>query len=322
MRSLYPEINVNHSFHLKVTEGHELYVEESGNPEGIPLVYCHGGPGGGSDPVFRRFYDPEKYRIILFDQRGCGQSTPHCAKDINALWGNTSADLVNDMVVIRQHLNIDKWVVAGGSWGSTLALLYALEFPETVSALILRGIFLARQQDVEWLFSEKSGASQVFPEFYHDFIRGHDFSTTQELLESYYEQLTGDNDLTQLAAAKQFCGWEGRIARLKSSSSVPDCSNKEAIAAALLNCHYFTNNSFIYEHEIISEIDRIKDIPGYIIHGRYDIVCKPEGAVELSRHWPSGRLEMIPQAGHSCLELGITDALLRASDEVAVFLEP
>jgi len=321
MRPLYPEIHANNSFHLEVTDGHQIYIEESGNPDGIPVVYCHGGPGGGSDPVYRRFFDPEKYRIILFDQRGCGKSKPHCAKDINALWGNSSIDLVKDMEKIRLHLSIDKWLIAGGSWGSTLALLYALEFPKVVTGLILRGIFLSRQQDVDWLFSNKQGASQIFPEYYAQFIKGHDFSTTQELLESYYEQLTGDNDLVQLAAAKQFCSWEGRIAKLKPMTAQPQISNKEAIAAALLNCHYFTNNSFIYEHEIISEIDRIRDIPGYIIHGRYDVVCKAEGAMELSRHWTNGKLEIVPEAGHSCLEPGIQDALLRASDEMASFLE-
>lgn len=320
MRPLYPEINANHSFHLTVSDGHQIYVEQSGNPDGIPVIYCHGGPGGASDPVYRRFFDPEKYRIILFDQRGCGLSTPHCRNDINALWANSSVDLVNDMEKIRVELGIDSWLVTGGSWGSTLALLYALEFPKRVKGLILRGIFLARQQDVDWLFAKDQGASQIFPEYYADFIRGHDFTTTQELLESYYEQLTGDNDLTQLAAAKQFCAWEGRIAKLKNSSSAVDISNKEAIAIACLNSHYFTNNSFIYEHEIISEIDRIRDIPGYIIHGRYDVVCKVEGAFELSRHWQNGRLEIVPEAGHSCLEVGITDALVRASDQMAEFL--
>ncbi len=306
---------------MDTTDGHQIYVEENGNPDGYPVVYCHGGPGGGSAPVFRRFYDPEKYRIILFDQRGCGNSKPHCATDINALWGNSSIELVQDLEKIRIHLNIDKWLVTGGSWGSTLALLYAIEFPKSVSGLILRGIFLARQQDVDWLFSDKMGASQIFPEFYADFIKGHDFATTQELLESYYEQLTGENDLVQLAAAKQFCNWEGRIATLKTQAKPPEVTSKEAISSALLNSHYFTNNSFIYEHEIISEIDRIRDIPGYIIHGRYDMVCKMEGAVELARNWSNGKLEIVPEAGHSCLESGITDALVRASDEMIKFLE-
>lgn len=320
MRPLYPELKINHEYQLDVTDGHKLYVEESGNPEGIAVVYCHGGPGGGSDPIFRRFYDPEKYRIIQFDQRGCGQSLPHCASDINAIWHNSTSDLINDMELIRTHLNIESWLVTGGSWGSTLALLYAIEHPTRVLGLILRGIFLARQQDIDWLFANKQGASQVFPEYYREFCKGHNDDNVATLLDSYYECLTGDNDLVQLAAAKQFCSWESRIASLVTASGKSQISNKEAIAMALLNCHYFLSNSFIYEHEIISEIDRISDIPGYIIHGRYDMVCKVEGAFELSRAWSNGKLEIIPEAGHSCTEQGIADALIRASDEMAEFL--
>lgn len=320
MRPLFPEIHANETYQVAVGDGHSLYVEESGNPDGYPVVYCHGGPGGGSDPVFRRFYDPERYRIILFDQRGCGQSTPHCAQDINAIWQNTSQDLVQDMEVIRKHLNIDAWLVTGGSWGSTLALLYAIEFPQVVTGLILRGIFLARQQDLEWLFGA-NGAAQVYPEYYREFIKDHNSDSVAELLASYYEQLTGDNDIVQLTAAKQFSAWEGRIAKLRTADLSADLTSKESTASALLNCHYFTNNSFIYEHEIISEIGSIKDIPGYIIHGRYDMVCKAEGAFTLDEHWPNGMLEIVPAAGHSCLEPGITDALVRASDEMAGFFD-
>lgn len=319
MRPLFPEIKANQTFSVPVDAGHQLYVEESGNPKGIPVVYCHGGPGGGTDPVFRRFYNPEYYRIILFDQRGCGQSTPHSATDINAIWQNTTADLVNDMEVIRKHLAIDTWVVAGGSWGTTLALMYAIEFPQCVSGLILRGIFLGRQQDLDWLFGAQ-GASQVYPEFYQEFVRGHEFDSTRDLIDSYYEQLTGDNDLQQLAAAKQFASWEGRIAKIQTTDLATEMSNKEAIAMALLNCHYFSNDCFLYESEIISEIQRIQNIPGYIIHGRFDTVCKPEGAFTLSQHWANGRLELVPMAGHSCLEPGITDMLVRASEEMADFL--
>ncbi|NVK24429.1 MAG: prolyl aminopeptidase [Gammaproteobacteria bacterium] len=321
MRPLFPEINVNDTYYVPVTDGHVLYVEESGNRQGIPVVYCHGGPGGGSDAIYRRFYDPEVYRIILFDQRGCGRSTPHCAADINALWHNTTSDLVQDMEVIRKTLDIKNWVVAGGSWGSTLALMYAIEFPERVIGLILRGIFLARQQDVEWLFADKSGASQLFPEHYQEFKAGHEFDSVQELLESYYEQLTGDNDLVQLSAAKQFCAWEDKIAKLKPAVKQEELSGRDTIAGALLNCHYFTNNSFIYECEILSEISRVQHIPGYIIHGRYDAVCKAEAAFTLDNAWENGRLEIVPESGHSCTEPGITDALIRASAEMSEFIK-
>jgi len=320
MRSLFPELKTNQEYNIAVSGGHQIYVEESGNPQGIPVIYCHGGPGGGSDPIYRRFYDPQKYRIILFDQRGCGLSVPHCAKDVNALWHNTTQDLINDMEHIRSHLDIKSWLVAGGSWGSTLGLLYALEYPDRVLGLILRGIFLARAQDLDWLFGQ-TGAAQVFPEYHRQFIKDHEFENTNELLESFYQLLTGDNDLTQLAAAKQFANWEGRIAKLKPENLAGEMSRKESIATAMLNCHYFTHNSFIYEHQIISEIDRISHIPGFIIHGRYDMVCKAENATTLSEYWPNGALEIVPDAGHSCLEPGITDALVRASKQMAEFLE-
>ena len=319
MRALFPEIKTNRDYRIDVADGHTLYVEESGNPSGLAVIYCHGGPGGASDASLRRFYDPEVYRIILFDQRGCGQSTPHCADDINALWRNSTQDLIQDMEAIREKLGIEAWVVVGGSWGSTLALLYAIECPNRVLGLLLRGIFLARQQDIDWLFGG-AGAGQVFPEYYRQFVKDHEFNTTAELLDSYYQQLSGDNDLVQLAAAKQFTAWEGRIATLKPANLTTDLGRKECIAPAMLNCHYFTHNSFIYEHEIISEIDRIAHIPGFIIHGRYDMVCKAEAAMTLSEHWANGALELIPDAGHSCMEPGIIDALIRASQQMAQFL--
>ncbi|QTH63365.1 prolyl aminopeptidase [Psychrosphaera ytuae] len=328
MRTLFPEINPNQTFHLDVGDSHQIYVEECGNPDGIPVVYVHGGPGGGSSPMHRRFYDPEQYRIIQFDQRGCGKSTPHCADDINALFSNTTQHLLRDMEQIRAHLGITSWVVAGGSWGTTLALLYAIKFPSVVKALILRGVFLARKQDLDWFLSPKQGASQIFPEYYRDFVRGHDiesvdsedYDATQEILESYHEKLTGDNDFEQLAAAKQFMNWEGRIVSVNYQQSAPAMSKHEAIAMSLLNTHYFTNDGFIYESEIISEIAAISHIPGYIVHGRNDVVCKPEGAFTLAEHWPNGVLEMVPAAGHSSTEPGIIDGLVRASQNIAKFL--
>ncbi|MDC2889179.1 prolyl aminopeptidase [Psychrosphaera algicola] len=321
MRSLFPEIKANKTWQIAVNDGHVLYVEESGNPDGIPVVYCHGGPSGGSSAAHRRFYDPQLYRIILFDQRGCGQSTPHCANDINAIWQNTTKDLAHDMEIIRQELNIKRWVVAGGSWGTTVALYYAIEFPEMVLGLLLRGVFLARRQDIEWLFG-KGGASEIFPEYYQRFIKGHQFDSTIELLESYYQKLSGENDLEQLTAAKQFLQWESNIVQLKTPQSNPnsDMSNKDIIAMAMLNCHYFLNDCFLYESEIISEIKRIQQIPGYIIHGRYDIVCKAENAFTLDQYWSSGVLEIVPCAGHSCFEVGITDGLVRAGIQIAEFI--
>lgn len=228
-----------------------------------------------------------------------------------------------DMEAIREALGIQRWVVAGGSWGTTLALYYAIEFPEMVLGLILRGVFLGRQQDLEWLFGQGKGASEVFPEYYRSFIKGHEFNTTEELFDSYYQKLTGENDLEQLAAAKQFVRWENRIAKLKTehSAKLEGMSNKEIIAMALLNCHYFINNCFLYESELISEINRIKHIPGFIIHGRYDMVCKVENAHTLSQHWQNGALDIVPNAGHSGFEEGTIDGLVRASIQMAEFIK-
>lgn len=315
MRPLFPELKVNQQQMLPVSDGHSIYVEESGNPNGIPVVYCHGGPGGGSSPLYRRFYDPEKYRIILFDQRGCGHSTPHCSQDINATWNNTTQHLIADMEVIREHYGISEWVVAGGSWGTTLALLYGIAHPHRVLGFLLRGIFLARQQDVDWLFGDK-GAAQLFPEYYQQFINGVPDTSVPELIEHFLELLTGDNDLVQLAAAKQFCQWESRVATLKGGGD-SNLSSKEAIAMALLNCHYFNRHAFIYEHEILSEISVIQHIPTFIVHGRYDVVCKAEGAFTLHQALPESALEFVADAGHSCTEPGIIDGLIRASIKLA-----
>ena len=330
MRSLFPEIKPNQTYMLDVGDGHKVYVEESGNVDGIPVVYCHGGPGGGSSPFHRRFYDPQVYRIIQFDQRGCGLSTPHCADDINALFNNTTQHLIRDMEVIRDHLGIKTWVVAGGSWGTTLALLYAIKHAAVVDALILRGIFLARKQDLSWFLAPGTGASQIFPEYYRDFVRGIEVSANvddyhdpvQEILESYYDKLTGENDLVQLSAAKQFLNWEGRIVSVNyQNSDISKLSKHETIAMSLMNTHYFINDGFIYESEILSEINTIQAIPGYIVHGRNDVVCKQEGAYTLNQHWPNGVLNMVPAAGHSCAEPGIIDGLVSASHEIAKFIK-
>lgn len=321
MRTLFPEIQPNQTYQLDVGDGHSIYIEECGNPDGLPVVYCHGGPGGGCSENHRRYYDPEKYRIILFDQRGCGRSTPNCAQDINALWNNTTAHLVADMEAIRQHLNVERWLVTGGSWGTTLALCYAIRHSAVVTGLILRGVFLGRQQDLEWLFGPTHGASQIFPDLYQEFVKGHPTTSVQDLLDSYFQQLTGDNDIEQLAAAKKFCDWESRILQLNSQATVEKMAHKEQIAMALIYCHYFTQHCFLYESEILSEIGAIQHIPGYIVHGRYDIVCKAENATTLHAAWRNSVLDIVPMAGHSSSEIGIIDGLVRASQKMAEFLE-
>jgi proline iminopeptidase len=321
MRSLFPEIQPNNSFMLDVGDGHSIYVEECGNPDGIPVVFCHGGPGGGCSENHRRYYDPERYRIVLFDQRGCGRSTPNCADNVNGLWHNTTQHLVADMEKIREHLNIKTWLVTGGSWGTTLALMYAIKHAAVVSGLILRGVFLGRQQDLEWLFSPTAGASQLFPDYYKEFIAGHPTTSVNDLLDSFFEKLSGDNDIEQLAAAKKFCNWEHRILQLNTQAPQTHVSHKEAIASALIYCHYFTQHCFIYESEIMSEIGAIQHIPGYIVHGRYDVVCKAENATTLHEGWKNSVLDIVPMAGHSSAEPGIIDGLVRASQKMADFIE-
>ena len=316
MRGLFPAIQPNRCEFFDRDNGHRIYVEESGNPDGIPVVYCHGGPGGGSHGVHRRFYDPEIYRIVLFDQRGCGKSTPHAGLSHNDTWA-----LVADMEYIRERLNIDKWVVTGGSWGSTLSMVYAINHPERVMGLILRGIFLARKQDYDWLYNPDGGAAQLFPDYYEDF-RAPVAAKTEPVLPAYHKLLTSENEIERLHAAKCWATWEGRISTLKTH---PDahirCSETHtALSLARLECHYFVNHCFMEVGYIVDNIQVIKDIPGFIIHGRYDVVCKLENAHTLDKHWPNGQLQVVPAAGHSGLEAPMADALCKASDAMADFV--
>jgi len=280
-------------------------------------VFCHGGPGGGSNPIHRCFYDPEAYRIIIFDQRGCGLSTPHAGLENNDTW-----TLLDDMEFIRQQLNIEQWVVAGGSWGSTLALIYAINYPERVRGLLLRGIFLARQQDYQWLYGQTGGASQLFPDHYRDFFAVIKGCKDGEEITAYHALLTSENEIERLHAAKLWSVWEGKISTLKTSPDAQShCSEAHrALSLARIECHYFVNNCFIDEGYILENIAKIADIPGYIIHGRYDVVCKIENAFTLQQHWPNSALQVIPAAGHSGMEPATADALCRDSDEMANFL--
>lgn len=317
MRGLFPAILVNQTYRFDRDNGHQIYVEESGDPDGIPVICCHGGPGGASNPAQRRFFDPQTYRIICFDQRGCGQSTPHAGLEHNDTWS-----LVADMEFIREQLGIDSWVVAGGSWGSTLALIYAISYPQLVKGLILRGIFLARQQDYEWLYGQNGGAAQLFPDYYQDFYELIAECEPGQEMQAYYGLLTGDNEIQRLHAAKIWSIWEGKISTLQAKADADEvcAETHRALSLARLECHYFVNNCFMAEDYILQNIDKVADIPGYIIHGRYDAVCKIENAFTLDKHWPNGKLQVIPAAGHSGMEPAIADALCRASDEMASFL--
>lgn len=309
----YPEIEPYRTERLKVSSIHELYLEESGNPKGKPVVFVHGGPGGGTDSSHRRFFDPERYRIILFDQRGCGQSTPHASLEENTTW-----DLVDDMEKIRTHLGIDRWQVFGGSWGSTLALTYAQQHPSVVTELVLRGIFLLRKKEINWFY--QFGASEIFPdawEAYRDEIpenERHDF------LKAYYKRLTSDNSEIRLSAARAWSMWEGRTSRLWTEHSSDDRFGAEefALAFARIECHYFTHKGFFTEDGyLLKNIDRIRHIPTVIVHGRYDVVCPIVSAWDLHRAWPEADLVISPDAGHAAIEPANCRALVSATDRFA-----
>jgi proline iminopeptidase len=308
MYKLYPEIKPYATHRLAVASPHQIYVEECGNPEGLPVVFVHGGPGAGCEPYHRRFFDPNVYRIVLFDQRGCGRSTPHAE-----LAGNTTQALVADMETIRQHLKIERWVVFGGSWGSTLGLVYAQSHPERVQGLILRGIFLCRLHEIEWFYQQ--GASRIFPDYWEDYLRPIPEAERGNMVRAYYKRITGDDEVARMAAAKAWSVWEGRAATLRPSKSVIEhfANPSTALSLARIECHYFMNDSFLAPDQILRDAKRLADIPGIIVHGRYDIVCPVENAWSLHRVWPQAQLNIIPDAGHSASEPGITDALVKAT---------
>jgi proline iminopeptidase len=312
MLMLYPEIKAYASHRLPVEAPHEIYLEESGDPQGIPVLFVHGGPGAGCDPRNRCFFDPERYRIILFDQRGAGQSTPHAE-----LSQNNTQGLVDDIERIREHLDIERWILFGGSWGSTLSLLYAQQQPKRVMALILRGIFLARQADVSWLF--QAGASRLFPDYWEDYVRPVAKSERTDMVTAYYQLLTGDNEVARMAAAKAWAGWEARCATLRPNLEIVEhfVDPHIALALARIEAHYFVNHSFIRENQIIEDVAKLEGIPGTIVHGRYDTVCPLDNAFELHRHWKESELHIVRDAGHAASEPGITDALIRATRRMA-----
>lgn len=312
-RGLYPEIEPFNRGRLRVSSIHEIYFEESGNPEGQPVVVLHGGPGGGSSPTLRRFHDPLHYRIVTFDQRGCGRSTPHAELEQNTTW-----DLVADMEVLRHHLKIDSWQVFGGSWGSTLALAYALTHPAAVRQLILRGIFTVRKSEIDWFYQH--GASMLFPEQWESYIAPIPEEERHDLVAAHHRRLTGaDRDL-RLASARAWSQWEGATLSLLPDPAREASFGEDqfAIAFASIECHYFINRGFFPEDGwLIANAHRLRDIPGVIIQGRYDVVTPPATAHALHKAWPEARFEVIPDAGHAAAEPGTLDALIRATDSFA-----
>ena len=308
MHPLFPEIHPDQTHKLKVDDLHELYIEECGSPNGIPVLFVHGGPGAGSEEYHRRFFDPNVYRIILFDQRGSGRSTPHAS-----LEHNTTQELVADMEKIREFLKVDRWVLFGGSWGSTLSLVYAETHPERVAGLILRGIFLCRPKEIQWFYQD--GTNRIFPDFWQDFIHPIPEEERDDLVHAHYRRLTGNDEVARMASAKAWSLWEGRTANLAPKHEVVEFfgSPHTALSLARIEAHYFVNDCFLEPDQIIRDASKLKDIPGYIIHGRYDVICPLENAFELSKAWPLAQLEIVPNAGHSASEPGTVDALVQAT---------
>lgn len=309
---LYPELHAYHHQYLQVDEVHRLYIEESGNPDGIPVVFLHGGPGASSEAYHRRYFDPDQYRIILFDQRGCGQSTPHASLENNTTW-----DLVQDIERIRMVLNIEKWVVFGGSWGSTLGLAYAEKFPSHVLGLVLRGIFLCRDQDIQWFYQH--GASELFPEYWQDYLKPIPENEHSDMVAAYYQRLTGEDSVARMRAAEAWSVWEGRTACLQQNDNLIDYFSDPytALSVARIECHYFMNKSFLEPDQLIRDAGKLADIPGYIVHGRYDVICPATQAYELHQAWPQAKFNIVADAGHAATEPGITQALVEATDELA-----
>lgn len=312
MLKLYPPVETRKSGFLRVSDLHEIYWEESGNPNGLPVIGLHGGPGGGSSPEMRRFFDPNVYRIILIDQRGCGKSTPH-----SELRENTTWTLVEDIETVREHLGIEKWVVFGGSWGSTLSLTYAVMHTERTLGLILRGIFLITQAEIQWFYQE--GASRLFPDSYDRYIKPIPEAERGDLLTAFYTRLTGEDYAARIEAAKAWACWEGETITIQGPTSRPKRFEEDdfADAFARIECHYFYNKGF-FETDgwLLDQIaDKLQDTPGVIVHGRYDVVTPLSTAWSLKKAWPGADLHIIPGAGHSSLEPGIVDKLIRATRE-------
>lgn len=312
LRTVYPEIEPYDSGHIKVPPIHELYYEQCGNPEGKPVVFLHGGPGAGLTPEYRRFFDPQAYRVILFDQRGSGRSRPHASLDDNTTW-----HLVQDIEFLREHFGIERWLVFGGSWGSTLALAYAETHPDKVQGLVLRGIFLCRPKETVWFYEENQGASAIFPDRWEEYVNIIPKEERSDLIAAYHRRLTSEDPSVRLEAAKAWAKWEGSALKLIPDQKLIDefTEPEKAIAVARIECHYFINNCFFEtDNYLLEHVDRIRDIPGVIVQGRYDIVCPFMSAWDLHRAWPEASLKVILDAGHSVFEPGITDALIEATD--------
>lgn len=312
-RQLYPEIEPYESGRLPVGDGHELYFEQCGNPGGKPVVFLHGGPGAGCNAKARRFFNPEKYRIVLFDQRGCGRSTPHASLVANTTW-----HLVADIERLRKHLAIDRWQVFGGSWGSTLALAYAQTHPQHVTQLVLRGIFMLRRWELEWFY--QSGADAIFPDAWDDYLAAIPEVERGDLMSAYHRRLTSLDPAIQLEAAKAWSVWEARTSFLYQDPNHVESSAADmfALAFARIECHYFVNGGFFdRDDQLLANAYRLKGIPAVIVQGRYDVVCPMRSAWDLHQAWPEADLRIVSDAGHSAREAGNVHELICATDRFA-----
>jgi proline iminopeptidase len=309
MRELYPEIEPRETFRLDVGDGHVVYAEESGNPAGKAVIVLHGGPGAGSSPKQRRFFDPDAYRIVLLDQRGSGKSTPHASVEHNTTW-----DLVRDVESVRAHLGIDRWMVFGGSWGSTLALAYAEAHPGVVTELVLRGIFLLRHSELQFLYQD--GASQIYPDAWEDYVAPIPADERDDLIAAYHRRLSGDDDAERLRCAHMWSAWERACSYLvpPAESGLPE-TDDEVLAFARIENHYFVNHGFLtHDDQLLDGVERIRHIPAVIVQGRYDIVCPMRSAWDLHRAWPTAELVVNQRAGHSMFDPENTAALVEACD--------
>ena len=313
MQSLYPPLDPYRTGRLRVSDRHELYFEESGNPDGKPVVFLHGGPGGGTVPMYRQFFDPARWRIVLFDQRGCGQSTPHAELAENTTW-----DLVADIERLRSHLQISNWTVFGGSWGSTLALAYAQTHPTYCTGLILRGIFMLRPKEIRWFYQE--GASYLFPDAWEHYLAPIPIEERDNLVRAYYRRLTSPDAEVRQTAAKAWSIWEASTSKLVTDTNLIEKFGGDAFADAFarIECHYFVNGGFFDPpDQLLQNVAAIRHLPAVIVQGRYDVVCPMTSAWELHRAWPEAELIVVAEAGHSATEPGITSALVEACDRFA-----
>lgn len=311
--TLYPPIEANDIGTLPEQDGHTVYFETSGNPNGKPVLFVHGGPGGATQPMYRRFFDPAKYHIILFDQRGCGRSTPHAGLEANTTW-----HLVADMERLRELLGIERWMLFGGSWGSTLSLAYAQTHPERVTELVLRGIFMLRQRELAWFY--EGGAARIFPDAWEEYLAPIPEAERGQLIQAFHKRLTSDDAQVQLEAARAWSGFEGALSKLIPSENLKAhyTDDMQALAMARVECHYFVNKGFLeHENQLLEDVHKIRHIPGVIVQGRYDVVCPPETAWELHKAWPEAELKIVPDAGHSATEPGIIAELVAATDRFA-----